>query len=117
MTCEEALQSPFLSHSGTPNKEAYKVLNKATESNVPQDISATVLGILGATNPLSAHAAAIYHKKSQQPVEMCLLLACKMYGGFLWDAGDVQDTLGVDLDEYANTERLILEAMEYCIFI
>jgi len=74
--------------------------------------------LLEFSNPMTHIAAKIYHQKSGAPMEMCMVLAGRLYEAELLSMGSVEDYLeDFDLDDYVEWEIKIFKAMDYCLFV
>jgi serine/threonine protein kinase len=70
-------------------------------------------------NPMTPASAEIYHKKTNEHIVDCVLLASKMYEYYTID---IIDDVGKQIDDFdlkrfLEAEKRILVAMDYCLFI
>jgi serine/threonine protein kinase len=70
-------------------------------------------------NPMTPASAEIYHKKTNENIIDCVLLASKMYEYYTIDIiEDVGNKIkDFDLTRYLESEKRILISMDYCLFI
>lgn len=71
------------------------------------------------SNPMTVFAAEVYHQKTKEKIVYCILLASKMYEYYEVDLIDdlFNHVENFDLDDYLDSEKKILIAMDYCLFI
>ena len=126
ITCEQALRTDFFMTLQCTQGPGKCVINKATmagpysnSKNKKNKISKfrVIWEALQGSNELTIAAAEIYSDRSGCSDEACVILAHKMYEEFLIDLKDACEILDIEPSVYTRTEKEILKAMDYCLFV